>query len=55
MKRSGPRGESVDRQIVEEEEWKLRDVVFLEDTEPAPIGEVLGIDGDQVSEVFTWY
>lgn len=32
----------------EEEEWLLKDVVFLEDTRPVPIGEVLAVDGDQV-------
>lgn len=48
VKRSAPRGDSADRQMLEEEEWPLKDVVFLEDTKPTPVGEVLAVDGDQV-------
>lgn len=32
----------------DEEEWLLRDVIFVEDTRPVPIGEVLAVDGNQV-------
>lgn len=32
----------------DEEEWPLRDVIFVEDTRPVPIGEVLAVDGNQV-------
>ncbi|KAF2343779.1 hypothetical protein FHG87_025465 [Trinorchestia longiramus] len=49
VKRSAPRGDSADRQMgEEEEEWLLKEVVFLEDTRPQPLGEVLAVDGDQV-------
>lgn len=29
----------------DEEEWQLRDVIFLEDTRTVPVGRVLKIDG----------
>ncbi|KAK4302521.1 hypothetical protein Pmani_025398 [Petrolisthes manimaculis] len=44
-KRPVPRDE-IER--FDEEEWPLRDVIFVEDTRPVPIGEVLAVDGNQV-------
>ena len=45
-KRPTPRD---DIERFDEEEWPLRDVIFVEDTRPVPIGEVLAVDGIQVS------
>lgn len=44
-KRPAPRDEM---ERFDEEEWLLRDVIFVEDTRPVPIGEVLAVDGNQV-------
>ncbi|KAK7086288.1 E3 ubiquitin-protein ligase ubr5 [Halocaridina rubra] len=44
-KRPAPRD---DIERFDEEEWPLRDVIFVEDTRPVPIGEVLAVDGTQV-------
>ncbi|XP_069947908.1 E3 ubiquitin-protein ligase UBR5 isoform X2 [Cherax quadricarinatus] len=44
-KRPVPRDEM---ERFDEEEWPLRDVIFVEDTRPVPIGEVLAVDGNQV-------
>ncbi|XP_047482711.1 E3 ubiquitin-protein ligase hyd-like isoform X2 [Penaeus chinensis] len=44
-KRPTPRD---DIERFDEEEWPLRDVIFVEDTRPVPIGEVLAVDGNQV-------
>ncbi|XP_068224173.1 E3 ubiquitin-protein ligase UBR5 isoform X7 [Palaemon carinicauda] len=44
-KRPTPRD---DIERFDEEEWPLRDVIFVEDTRPVPIGEVLAVDGIQV-------
>ena len=33
------------REQAEEEEWDLRDVVFVEDIKTAPVGKVLKVDG----------
>lgn len=44
-KRPAPRD---DAERYDEEEWPLRDVIFVEDTRPVPIGEVLAVDGNQV-------
>ncbi|CAL4094503.1 unnamed protein product, partial [Meganyctiphanes norvegica] len=44
-KRPAPRD---DIERYDEEEWPLRDVIFVEDTRPVPIGEVLAVDGNQV-------
>lgn len=38
-----------DGERFDEEEWPLKEVIFVEDTRPVPIGEVLAVDGDQVS------
>ena len=32
----------------DEEEWPLTEVIFVEDTKPVPIGEVLAVDGNHV-------
>lgn len=48
-KRPTPRD---DIERFDEEEWPLRDVIFVEDTRPVPIGEVLAVDGNQVIYVY---
>lgn len=48
-KRPVPRDE-IER--FDEEEWPLRDVIFVEDTRPVPIGEVLAVDGNQVCLIY---
>ena len=45
-KRALPRDEG-DR--FDEEEWPLHDVIFVEDVKVQPFGEVLAVDGNQVS------
>lgn len=34
-----------DQRVKEEEEWQLRDVVFVDDARTAPAGRVLKVDG----------
>jgi E3 ubiquitin-protein ligase EDD1 len=43
-KRPAPRGESEDKRG-DEEEWVLKDVIFIEDVKNVPIGRVLKVDG----------
>lgn len=37
----------------DEEEWMLRDVIFLEDTRTVPVGRVLKVDGAYAAVRFT--
>jgi E3 ubiquitin-protein ligase EDD1 len=43
-KRPAPRGDSEDKRG-DEEEWVLKDVIFIEDVKNVPIGRVLKVDG----------
>lgn len=43
-KRPAPRGDSEDKRG-DEEEWILKDVIFIEDVKNVPIGRVLKVDG----------
>ena len=45
QKRSAPREDGPDK--VDEEEWNLKDVVFVEDSRNIPIGRVWKVDGSQ--------
>lgn len=43
-KRPAPRGDNEDKRG-DEEEWTLKDVIFIEDVKNVPIGRVLKVDG----------
>ncbi|CAL7941705.1 unnamed protein product [Xylocopa violacea] len=49
-KRVAPRNEESERK--DEEEWQLKDVVFVEDVKTVPIGKVIKVDGCYVAVKF---
>ncbi|XP_069676360.1 E3 ubiquitin-protein ligase UBR5 isoform X2 [Periplaneta americana] len=50
QKRLAPKGEEAEKK--DEEEWQLKDVVFVEDVKSVPVGRVLKVDGAHVAVRF---
>ncbi|KAJ9581588.1 hypothetical protein L9F63_023235, partial [Diploptera punctata] len=50
QKRLQPKGEETEKK--DEEEWQLKDVVFVEDVKSIPVGRVLKVDGAHVAVRF---
>ncbi|PNF40327.1 hypothetical protein B7P43_G05782, partial [Cryptotermes secundus] len=50
QKRPAPKGEDTEKK--DEEEWQLKDVVFVEDVKSVPAGRVLKVDGAHVAVRF---
>uniref|UniRef100_A0A0K2U4A3 E3 ubiquitin-protein ligase UBR5 n=1 Tax=Lepeophtheirus salmonis TaxID=72036 RepID=A0A0K2U4A3_LEPSM len=50
QKRSAPKEEPEDK--VDEEEWHLKDVIFVEDSRNIPVGKVLKVDGPYAAVKF---
>ncbi|XP_021934340.1 E3 ubiquitin-protein ligase UBR5 isoform X2 [Zootermopsis nevadensis] len=50
QKRPAPKGEDTEKK--DEEEWQLKDVVFVEDVKSVPVGRVLKVDGAHVAVRF---
>ncbi|KAK7870183.1 hypothetical protein R5R35_012737 [Gryllus longicercus] len=50
QKRPAPKGEEQEKK--DEEEWPLKDVVFVEDVKSVPVGRVLKVDGAHVAVRF---
>lgn len=50
QKRPAPKGEEPEKK--DEEEWPLKDVVFVEDVKSVPVGRVLKVDGAHVAVRF---
>ncbi|XP_067014137.2 E3 ubiquitin-protein ligase UBR5 isoform X4 [Anabrus simplex] len=50
QKRPVPKGEEAEKK--DEEEWQLKDVVFVEDVKSVPVGRVLKVDGAHVAVRF---
>ncbi|XP_046991563.1 E3 ubiquitin-protein ligase UBR5 [Schistocerca americana] len=50
QKRVVPKGEEAEKK--DEEEWQLKDVVFVEDVKSVPVGRVLKVDGAHVAVRF---
>ncbi|XP_063230682.1 E3 ubiquitin-protein ligase UBR5 isoform X3 [Bacillus rossius redtenbacheri] len=50
QKRLVPKGEETEKK--DEEEWQLKDVVFVEDVKSIPVGRVLKVDGAHVAVRF---
>lgn len=49
-KRMAPKGEDTDKK--DEEEWPLKDVIFVEDVKTVPVGRVIKVDGDYAAVRF---
>jgi hypothetical protein len=49
-KRMAPKGEDTEKK--DEEEWPLKDVIFVEDVKTVPVGRVLKVDGDYAAVRF---